>query len=407
MPAQDSKYLPRLLVLTSTYPRWNGDTLPPFVHELAHRLTTAFEVHVLAPHAAGSAEHESLGGVHVHRFHYLPEKFEVLAYTGGILPSLRRKPWRLVALPLFLTAQLISTIGLLRRYRFDAIHAHWILPQGLIAVLANKASGMHAKILCTGHGADVFALNGMIMRRLKLFTLKRCNKVTVVSNAMLNVLGRITSIDRKYSVIPMGVDCWGRFMPGKQSPDPSSLLFVGRLAEKKGVCFLLRALPLIKNHIGIKLSIIGSGTEEAELHQLAEQLRLNDCVEFTGPVPNAELPKYFQNSSILVFPSIITPSGDQEGFGLVIAEAMACGCAVVASGLPAVRDIIQDNKTGLLVAPESPQEIAHAVESLIENPEFLQRLSTEGRQFIVDNFDWELISKRYANLLKQMIASTA
>src|SRR5579862_4451165 len=126
----------RILVLASTYPRWRGDTLPPFVHELARRLTGRFEVHVLVPHTAGAQTTERMEGVHVHRFQYLPTRFETLAYGGGMLPGLRTRPWRLLALPLFLGMELVTAVRLLRKRRFAVIHAHWLLPHGLIAVLA-------------------------------------------------------------------------------------------------------------------------------------------------------------------------------------------------------------------------------------------------------------------------------
>ena len=79
-----------ILVLTSTFPRWKGDVEPPFVHELARRLTDSFDVHVLAPHAPGSKCHEILDGVHVHRFRYGPAILERLAYQGGILANLKK-----------------------------------------------------------------------------------------------------------------------------------------------------------------------------------------------------------------------------------------------------------------------------------------------------------------------------
>src|SRR5579859_4100140 len=98
MRAAPEKERARVLVLASTYPRWRNDTVPVFVHELARRLTPDFEMHVLAPHAAGTREEELLDGVSVHRFRYLPERFETLAYGAGILPGLRSRPWRVAAL---------------------------------------------------------------------------------------------------------------------------------------------------------------------------------------------------------------------------------------------------------------------------------------------------------------------
>jgi glycosyltransferase involved in cell wall biosynthesis len=165
---------------------------------------------------------------------------------------------------------------------------------------------------------------------------------------------------------------------------------------------MLEALALIDNRAGIKLRIIGGGIEEPRLRGLSERLHLNELVEFLGPVPNDDLPAWYQNSSMLVFPSIATSYGDQEGFGLVPAEALACGCAVIASDLPAVRDVIQDNKTGLLVTPGSSRAIASAVELLLSDPDLRTKLSRQGRRFVVENLDWSIISNKYNSILEQL-----
>ncbi|MDE2197138.1 MAG: glycosyltransferase [Gammaproteobacteria bacterium] len=399
--------LPRILVLASTYPRWPDDTLPPFVHELARRLTGAFAIHVLAPHCAGAAVHERLDGVEVHRFRYLPRRFETLAYTGGMLPGLRRRPWRLLGLPVFLLAQLIASVRLLRRYRFEVIHAHWLLPQGLIAVMAKRLCGTRPHIVCTGHGADVFALNGGFSRWLKRRVLADCDAVTVASHAMLDALRHVVAVDSRYAVLPMGVDTQQRFMPAGSPRDPKALLFVGRLAEKKGVKFLLDALVLLGRHPGLKLRLIGTGPAEAGLRERVKRLGLDATVEFLGSLPNRELPHWYQTASILVFPSIVTAYGDQEGLGLVAVEALACGCAVVASDLPAIRDVVRHERTGLLVKPGDAEALAAGLTRLLGDGAMRDRLAAAGRQFVTEHFDWTHIANRYAALFHRLIDGAA
>ena len=84
----------KLLVLASTYPRWEGDPEPGFVHELAKRLTTPFKVRVLCPHAWNAAAQEMLEGVEVVRYRYAPVRFETLVNDGGIVNNLRHQPWK-------------------------------------------------------------------------------------------------------------------------------------------------------------------------------------------------------------------------------------------------------------------------------------------------------------------------
>ena len=129
----------KLLVLTSTLPRWKNDTEPRFVEYLGYELARHFEVVVLAPRCAGAARDEILEhgaqSIRVHRFRYWLAPFESLAYEGGIMSRLRRNPLRVLLVPLFLIGQLHSIRRLHRIHQFDAIHAHWIIPQGLVATM--------------------------------------------------------------------------------------------------------------------------------------------------------------------------------------------------------------------------------------------------------------------------------
>ncbi|MHB8424930.1 MAG: glycosyltransferase [Gammaproteobacteria bacterium] len=127
---------PRLLVLTSTYPRWPDDQEPGFVHELCKRLTDDFDVTVLSPHAPGATTVEIMDGVHVRRYRYAPAGWETLVNNGGIVTNLRRQPWKWLLVPGFLLKQAWATWRLIQCLRPDVMHAHWLLPQGLlIAVL--------------------------------------------------------------------------------------------------------------------------------------------------------------------------------------------------------------------------------------------------------------------------------
>lgn len=393
----------RILVLASTYPRHRDDTLPPFVHELARRLVASSEVHVLAPHAAGCATDETMDGVQVHRFRYLPARFESLAYSTGMLPGLRQRPWRALALPFFLGAEWLAALRLLRRKRFDVIHAHWLLPHGLIALMARAYCGYRPALVCTAHGADVYGLQGRVSRRLKRWVVKRAEHVTVVSEAMLRTLREETG-DARYSVLPMGVDTRTLFTPAVPPVERRDLLFVGRLAEKKGMRVLLEALASLRDLAGLKLHVIGSGPEETLLKEKSRRLGLQEMVDFEGPVANRGLPAWYRRSALLVFPSVVTAYGDQEGLGLVPVEALACGCAVLASDLPAIRDVIRDGETGRLIRSGDPAALAQALRALLLDEPLRERLAAQGRAYVRQHFDWDVISARYAELFATLSA---
>ncbi len=396
------KRKPRILVVTSTFPRWEKDLEPRFVFDLSRRLTDAFEVHVLAPHIAGAHVHEEMSGLQVHRFRYAPEPFETLAYQGGILARLREHPARTTLIPLFLGAQIIAIRRLLRRYQFDVIHCHWLIPQTLTALLAQIGRSHRIPIVSTSHGADLFGLRGRSLEILKRWILRRCTEVTVVSHAMCEEVRRIAP-DRNAQVIPMGTDLTELFTPnGEQSRRSGQLLFVGRLVEKKGVVHLLRAFAIARRtRPDIQLLIAGSGPDERRIRDLADELGISDGVCFLGPISHHDLPRLYREASAAIVPSVVATGGDQEGFGLVIVEAMGCGCPVVVSDLPAVKDIARDQSVAMIVPPGDERQLANAIDAVLGDHDSAAIRAKAAREYVLMHFGWEAITARYAQLLTQ------
>jgi len=398
----------KILVLTSTFPRWAGDREPPFVYELSRRLARHFTVHVLAPHAPGTKEVEEMDGIRVFRFRYFWGEGEKLAYEGGILGSLKQHPRRFLLVPFFLAGQLAALYRLLKSGHYEAIHAHWLLPQGFAAILSRKCAGAECPILCTSHGGDLFALKGSLFRILKRFVLSRTQGLTVVSRAMKEEVLRLGSRELITDVIPMGVDLEKTFIPPPNSAAriPGQLLFVGRLVEKKGLIYLLGAMPaILQDHPEARLLIVGSGPEEQNLRKEAERLRLHSSVTFLGSLGNQDLPALYQKSEIVVFPSIIAADGDQEGFGLVQVEALGCECGVVATDLPAIRDIMSDGKTGFIVPQRNESALAEKIKFLLNNQDVRIELGRQGRAFVRERYDWDIIAERYKGMIEKIMAA--
>lgn len=396
---------PRLLVLTSTFPRWSDDHEPPFVFELARRLTQKFEVTVLAPHAPGSKTQELMDGVRVQRFRYGPDSLEKLAYEGGIPHKLRNQPWLWLLVPVFLLAQLFASWRLIRQMEPDVVHAHWLLPQGLLGLLACRLSGAHCRFVVTAHGADIHGLGSGLATRLKRWVIDRADALTVVSRDLASRANKLSSDDSKIHVLPMGVDLTTRFVPSPERTPGQTLIFAGRLVEKKGVACLLDAMAMVaEDYPACRLRIAGTGPLLQPLQIQARQLGVLDRVEFLGNYQNQDLPGIFQSADIAVFPFQRAAGGDQEGLGLVMLEAMGCGLPVVAGNLPAIHDVIEHQRTGLLVAPQDPTALAGAIRRLLVDQAFARELAIAGRQFAQQHFDWRVIAQRYDRLLLRSVA---
>ncbi|WP_198264133.1 glycosyltransferase [sulfur-oxidizing endosymbiont of Gigantopelta aegis] len=129
-----------ILVLTSSFPRWEGDTKSCFVYELSKRLSKEFNVIILAPHDKNCKTNETFGGCKIYRFKYAPEKFEVLAYNAGILSNLKHNRLAYLLIPFFLLHSTFQLKKILKEYNIDLIHAHWVIPQGMTAMIASYFS---------------------------------------------------------------------------------------------------------------------------------------------------------------------------------------------------------------------------------------------------------------------------
>ena len=194
------------------------------------------------------------------------------------------------------------------------------------------------------------------------------------------------------SVIPMGVDSQYTFVPPATNTVREGLIFVGRLVDKKGIEYLIRALPqVLEKNPQQRLTVIGDGPLKESLLDLCSSISVEHAVSFAGSLPNQEIPAYLQKSAIAVIPSVVTASGDQEGAPVAIMETLACGCATIVSDYPGARDIIIDNHNGLLVSTNSSTQIAEKINYLLANPDAWRSLGEQGRDTIVNNFDWQVI----------------
>lgn len=399
---------PVLLVLTSTYPRWQGDPEPCFVHELARRLTDRFQVIVLGPHAPGALEREWLDGVEVVRYRYALERLETLVNDGGIVTNLSRSKWKLLLVPGFVLAQVWSAWHLARTRHVQVIHAHWLVPQGLVAAMLQWLPDRKIPFVVTSHGADLFALSGSLLQGLKRFVVRKACAITVVSEAMRERVMQIDASANNVTVQPMGVDLRGRFVPDPLLPrSEDALLFVGRLVEKKGLRHLLIAMPaMISARPGIRLTVVGFGPEEAALRQQARSLGIAQHVEFLGAVSQADLPGLYRRAALLVAPFVEAGSGDQEGLGLVLVEAAGCGCPVVAGDVPAVRDVFGDTSQRVVDA-RNAAALATSILEALADPGRARGDSELLRRFVLTTFDWTSVADGYATLLESCMDGSA
>ena len=192
---------------------------------------------------------------------------------------------------------------------------------------------------------------------------------------------------------PMGIDTKNRFLPSEMN-NKNLILFVGRLAPEKGVEILIRAmLNIVPHYPTVELLIIGDGQLRSELEALTENLGIAKHIRFLGAMPNQELPHYYHTASLVALPSL------SEGFGLVVAEAFACARPVVASNLPALQDIVREGINGMMFSPGDENALAKKINWLLANPAVRSSMGQAGRALVSEQFDWDIIAARYAEVL--------
>lgn len=396
---------PRLLVLSSTYPRWAGDSEPGFVHELCRRLADRFDVVVLCPHAPGAAATESMDGVAIRRFRYAPASLETLVNDGGIAGNLKRARWKWLLVPLFCAALLLATARLARRWRPQVIHGHWLIPQGVVAAMVTMMGRTTPPFVITSHGADLFAFRGGPFMAIKRFVARRAAALTVVSQAMCEELTRLGADAGKVTVRSMGVDLVERFTPRSdvvRSAD--EILFVGRMVEKKGLRHLIDALPrVLQLRPEAHLTVAGFGPEEAERRQQVQALGLGESVTFLGAVAQDELPMLYRRAAVFVAPFVQAVSGDQEGLGLVTVEAIGCGCPAIIGDVPATRGLPAER-----VSSHDIVALSDAILAQLAQPADVQaERSVRDRAWLLARFDWSAVASGYGQLLERLAARGA
>ncbi len=389
---------PRLLVLASTFPARAGDGTPAFVRDLAAYEGREFDTVVLVPRVAGAPRAEVFDGVRVQRFGYFPRRYEDLA-DGAIIENLRARPSRWLQVPAFLAAEAWAVHRAVRRHRPDVVHVHWIVPQGVVALLAAR----RVPWVVTTLGGDVYALRDPLSVRLKRAVLRRAAAVTTMNRDMRDRLLELGAPPAATTVLPMGADVAAVRRAGAGvGREPGRILVVGRLVEKKGVAVLLDALDRLPPQSGWSLDVIGDGPLRSRLERRAAGLRRP--VRFLGQVSRADLAAAFAAAAVTVVPSVPAASGDQDGLPVALLEAMAAGCAIVASRLAGIDEAVVDGESGVLVPPGDPAALAAALAALLADGDRRRRLGAAAA-VRAEEFSVEAIGRRYTRLLTDVAAA--
>ncbi len=386
----------RVLMITSKFPRFIGDTQPGFVYEFVNAVKKlGNEVAVVAPHDADADKKEIMDGVAVYRFQYFwPAKLQKVSYGPGIPANVQGNFLTKLQFPFFALSQLFLTKKVSKKFNPDIVHAHWALPQGLAAKATKKP------FFITVYGGDVFMSKKFHLTKLFDGVIKKSKKTFVITHGLEQVM-REFGIKNEVSILPVGLDT-KRFYPNYpgfkeiRNKFGRFVFFVGRHVEKKGIKYLIEAFAdVVKEVKDIKLVIGGEGPLTNELKQLTEKLNLTDKIIFAGSISVDDLPKFYAAADLFVAPSIIDRIGDRETQGVVLLEAMASKTAVIGTNTGGIPDVISNKDVGILVPEKDSSALAKEMVKVLSNTKLRQKYASAGFNHVHKSFSWDVIAKKY------------
>ena len=402
------------LIITSTFPT-NG-TYSDFILRLFSNklIQDKVELFVLAPHGDKSLFKEELSGIHVCRFPYFyPLRFQKFAYGGGIPYNLKNSLFAKLQAPIFPLCEFIYAMSIIKKENISFINSHWLFPQGIVGALCSKILGIPH--IVSIHSSEVTLLGKLPMKnKIIKFIFANSNYAISASSHRVSELLSYTSSEfaekakNKIHIIPMGVDVssltcveYKESMREKYGlKSRFVVLFVGRLVEVKGCEYLIQGFRTVINSFkDVQLIIVGHGPLEESLKKKVRDLGLEEYVVFKGFVENSYIHEYYVMADIVVVPSIVDSSGFQEGFPVVLIEALASGKAIISTKTKGIMEAIQDRYNGILVDQKDAAKISDALLELLRDESLREKISANALES-GKKYDWDIIANEYLKLFE-------
>jgi phosphatidylinositol alpha-1,6-mannosyltransferase len=371
----------RTLIVTNDYPPRQGG-IQSFVHALATRLPAGM-VTVYAPKWKGAAEFDAR------------QPFPVIRHPTSLM------------LPVPAVSRRAAAIA--REHECDTVLFGAAAPLGLITPVLRRSGVTRAVALTHGHEAGWAALPGArtLLRRIG----DEVDTITYLGEYFRTRLARALSPKAAQNLTRLapGVDVKA-FCPGAGGTAVRERLglngvpvvvCVSRMVPRKGQDTLIRAWPKVRADVGgAVLLLVGDGPYRADLERLAGKLDVATAVRFTGPVPQADLPSYYDAGDVFAMPCRTRRGGlDVEGLGIVYLEASATGLPVIGGDSGGAPDAILDGETGYVVPGDDTDALSMRIAELLSDPAKAAAMGEKGLAWVNREWRWELAAARLEALL--------
>lgn len=397
----------KIAVLASSYPRFRGDGVAPFVKSISEALSDrGHHVEVVAPYDI-KVNPDPDSEIKVHRFTYVwPKKYHIMGHARSLQADIKLRPLVPFLLPLFIFFSILKLLQVAKKLNAEIIHAHWVLPNGLSAAIVAKI--LKKPLIISLHGSDIFMSDkNALFRAVARWVFSQSSHVTACSQELLDRAKKINP-DINITLLAWGADP-EKFKPLDNRKITRSkygwaeediiIAALGRLVYKKGFHHLIDYAPgFLTNQENARVVIGGSGPIYDELNQKILGHALEDRINLVGHIPWYEVPEFLGAADIFVLPSIRDKAGNLDGLPTVLLEAMSCGIPCIASNIGGVNLVIEDKKNGFLVEPENPQTLLEHIHELIINKEERQRIGKLARESVIDHHNWDNVARVFEKI---------
>ncbi len=292
--------------------------------------------------------------------------------------------------------------------RYDIAHCHFGV-NGLLGLALYDLGVLSGAMVTTFHGYDANTVSLTQGRRRYRALFRRCKGFTVSTDFMHDRLAALGCPARAIEKIPCGVRPASYPFRERQPvvDRPVRVLTVARLVEVKGVEYGLRAVAqMIAAGTRVRYDIVGDGVLRAQLEQLAQDLSIADHVHFHGALKAEDLIAKYDAADLFLLSGVIGSDGAQEGQGVVLLEAQACGLPCIASDVGGIPETVVGGESAILVPQRDVQRLCDAMTSLIGTPETWPRMSRAGRAHVETNYDLKKLNDRLVELYRGMIGGS-
>jgi len=267
---------------------------------------------------------------------------------------------------------------------------------------------IRGKLVVVFHAHEMAGLSDAQSRKLYGELFASDALLLPVTNYWRESLLRWGAAPERTRVHRMGVDC-ERFdyHPRPIIPnEPIQLLSVCRLTEMKGTEYAIRAVAKLRpRHPGLRYTIGGAGPLRDHLERLISQLGVRDAVTLAGPLPQDKVAALLREAHIYLVPSVTDSIGCQEGLPVALMEALAAGVPAIGTRHAGIPELISDRVTGLLVEERDVDGLAHAIESLVGDPQLCLKIGTQGRAAVERDYNITKLNEGLENLFRSELAA--